>query len=64
MSALITGKLLNESKTNSDKNLTQSVCFNHWLDNDWTQNQLFKLDNKKVLIYSLFQYQKKSKTSK
>ena len=50
MSALITGKLLIELKTDSVKYLSQSLCFKHWYINDLHQNQPSKIANTECLL--------------
>ena len=50
MSDLITGQLPNLTKINSVKQLTHSVCFNHWSITKFTQNKLIKIANTECLL--------------
>ena len=45
MSTPFTGKLKNLPKLNSVKQITPSVYFNHWSNNQYTPNKLNKIDN-------------------
>ena len=56
VSALTIGQVQTEPQIDSEKYLTQSVCFNYWSITDCNQNLLSKIARTECLVQSLVNY--------